>query len=247
MKFSPRNSIVRLCIQGMHREEGGYLGEAHAMFTQAWNEATDDHERLLAAYHIFRLEDDPRGHRKWLEIALELAERVDDVSIRAAVPFLHTRLAECHEKLNDRAAAERLRTLVAAWPKDPTDAGPFYHGTRADLKDGDLLSAGNRSNYEPGLIMRHIYFTALVDGAGLAAALSRGEGAERVYVVQPMGRFEDDPNVTNKRFPGNPTRSYRSEDPLKIVGEVFDWERPAPEEVARWRARVAETGGGIIN
>src|SRR6478735_6921108 len=99
------------------------------------------------------------------------------------------------------------------------DKGPFYHGTRADLKVGDLLTAGFRSNYRPEVIMNHIYFTALVNGAGLAAALASGEGRERVYIVEPTGSFENDPNVTNKKFPGNPTRSYRSTDPLKIVGE----------------------------
>ena len=99
------------------------------------------------------------------------------------------------------------------------DEGPFFHGTKADLRVGDLLTAGFRSNYRPEVVMNHIYFTALRDGAGLAAELAAGEGAPRVYVVEPTGAFENDPNVTDKKFPGNPTRSYRSTAPLRIVDE----------------------------
>ena len=119
------------------------------------------------------------------------------------------------------------------------DKGPFYHGTKADLQVGDLLTAGFRSNYKPEVIMNHIYFTALVDGAGLAAALAKGDGRERVYVVEPIGSFENDPNVTDKKFPGNPTRSYRSQAPLKIVGEATDWVRQTPEALEKWREKLA--------
>ncbi len=247
MKFSPRSEIVRLCIEGMGLEEGGHLKEARKMFLRAWNEATDNHEKLLAAYHVSRQQEDAADQLKWLKTALQLALQVDDASVRAAFPFLYSRIAECHESLNDLDAAGRYRELTTSFEKEPPDRGPFYHGTRADLQVGDLLSAGNQSNYESGLVMNHIYFTALVDGAGLAAALPRGEGPERVYIIEPTGRFEDDPNVTNKRFPGNPTRSYRSEAPLKIVGEVSEWERPAPEEIRKWRERVANSQGDIIN
>jgi hypothetical protein len=127
------------------------------------------------------------------------------------------------------------------------DNGPFYHGTKADLKVGDLLTPGFNSNYKPEVIMNHIYFTALVNGAGLAAALAKGEGPERVYKVEPTGFFENDPNVTDKKFPGNPTRSYRSQAPLKIVGEVTDWVRQTEEEIQRWRAMLANIKGEIIN
>ena len=125
--------------------------------------------------------------------------------------------------------------------------GPFYHGTRADLKVGDMLTAGGDSNYKPELKMNHIYFTALVNGAGLAAALARGDGKERIYVVEPMGEFENDPNVTDKKFPGNPTQSYRSREPLKIIGEVTEWLRQTPEELHNWRERLANNKGEIIN
>ncbi len=115
----------------------------------------------------------------------------------------------------------------------------FYHGTKADLKIGDLLTAGFNSNYKPEVIMNHIYFTALPNGAGLAAALARGDGCERVYIVEPTGNFEDDPNVTDKKFPGNPTRSYRSQTPLKIGGELTDWVRQTPQKIQIWHEKIA--------
>lgn len=119
------------------------------------------------------------------------------------------------------------------------DDGPFFHGTKAELGVGDLLTAGFRSNYRPEIVMNHIYFTALRDGAGLAAELAAGDGAPRVYRVEPTGEFENDPNVTDKKFPGNPTRSYRSSEPIRIVEEVNDWTRLSPEALQEWRARLA--------
>ncbi|HEY3924577.1 MAG TPA: NAD(+)--rifampin ADP-ribosyltransferase [Acidothermaceae bacterium] len=131
------------------------------------------------------------------------------------------------------------------------DEGPFFHGTKADVRVGDLLAAGFRSNYRPDVVMNHIYFTALRDGAGLAAELAAGDGAPRVYVVEPTGAFEDDPNVTDKKFPGNPTRSYRSREPLMVVDEVIDWQRLSPAELQAWRERLAalraDERGEIIN
>jgi hypothetical protein len=131
------------------------------------------------------------------------------------------------------------------------DEGPFFHGTRAALDVGDLLTAGFRSNYRPEVVMNHVYFTALRDGAGLAAELATGDGAPHVYAVEPTGPFEDDPNVTDKKFPGNPTRSYRSRDPLRIVAEVTDWQRLTPEALQAWRDRLsvlrADQRGEIIN
>ncbi|CQD19755.1 rifampin ADP-ribosyl transferase [Mycobacterium lentiflavum] len=131
------------------------------------------------------------------------------------------------------------------------DEGPFFHGTKAELMVGDLLRAGFRSNYRPEIIMNHVYFTALRDGAGLAAELAAGDGMPRVYLVEPTGAFEDDPNVTDKKFPGNPTRSYRTREPLRVIAEVDDWIRLSPEALQAWRDRLAalraDERGEIIN
>lgn len=130
------------------------------------------------------------------------------------------------------------------------EQGPFYHGTKADLKVGDFLTAGFHSNYHPDVIMNHIYFTALVNGAGLAAELAPGDGLPRVYLVEPTGGFENDPNVTDKKFPGNPTRSYRSKEPLKIVGEITDWVRLTADELKKWQENLTKlktSNAEIIN
>jgi rifampin ADP-ribosylating transferase len=111
--------------------------------------------------------------------------------------------------------------------------GPFYHGTKAPLEAGDELVPGYGSNFQDGRVSNHIYFTALVDtaawGAELATALAGSGERGRIYVVEPMGPFEDDPNVTDKRFPGNPTQSYRTRSRLRVVGEVDSWAGHDPE------------------
>lgn len=127
------------------------------------------------------------------------------------------------------------------------DAGPFFHGTKADLRVGDLLTPGFRSNYKASVVMNHIYFTSIPKGAGLAAEIAKGSGRPRVYIVEPLGDFENDPNVTDKKFPGNPTRSYRSAHPLKIVGELDQWESFDLEFVQALRVRIANGIGEIIN
>ncbi|MGV8965519.1 MAG: NAD(+)--rifampin ADP-ribosyltransferase [Cellulomonas sp.] len=138
---------------------------------------------------------------------------------------------------------ERLDSLLRDPPPTPRvveDVGPFFHGTKADLSPGDLLTPGWRSNYGSERRANHIYLTSTREGAPLAAELARGDGPGRVYRVEPLGTIEDDPNVTDKRFPGNPTRSYRTTEPLRVVEEVTDWQRPPPEMIQHLRERVAE-------
>ena len=113
---------------------------------------------------------------------------------------------------------------------DVLDKGPFFHGTKAELKIGDLLEPLNRSNYQDKK-SNYIYFTATLNAAKWGAELAASEGKERIYIVEPTGDFENDPNLTDKRFPGNPTRSYRSASPLKIVAELASWERHSDEEI----------------
>ena len=127
------------------------------------------------------------------------------------------------------------------------DLGPFFHGTKANLVVGDLLTAGFRSNYKAEVVMNHIYFTALPKGAGLAAEMATGDGRPRVYVVEPTGPFENDPNVTDKKFPGNPTRSYRSKHALKIIAELPTWELYDSEYIQQLRLRIKSGTGEIIN
>jgi rifampin ADP-ribosylating transferase len=173
--------------------------------------------------------------------------KVNDDAVKSAFPLLYTKIAQCYEELGDTENAKKNYQLAISFKDAPSDKGPFYHGTRADLKPGDLLTAGSNSNYKAELKMNHIYFTAMVNGAGFAAALAKGDGPERVYMVEPTGDFENDPNVTNNKFPGNPTRSYRSEAPLKIIGEVTNWMRQTPEQLQNFRAKLANNKGEIIN
>jgi rifampin ADP-ribosylating transferase len=126
---------------------------------------------------------------------------------------------------------------------DPTEPVPFevyedgmyLHGTKADLDVGGLLVAGRESNFEQGRVMNYVYFTATLDAATWGAELAAGEGRGRIYIVEPTGAFEDDPNVTDKRFPGNPTQSFRTSEPLRVVGELVDWVGHSPERLQAMR------------
>ncbi len=112
-----------------------------------------------------------------------------------------------------------------------TDSPTYYHGTKADLKVGDLIEPGYASNYferKPG---NFIYLSATLDAAIWGAELAVGTGPGRIYIVEPTGPIEDDPNLTNKRFPGNPSKSYRSRYPFRIVGEVTEWKGHSPDQL----------------
>ncbi|HRF82557.1 MAG TPA: NAD(+)--rifampin ADP-ribosyltransferase [Flavobacteriales bacterium] len=105
----------------------------------------------------------------------------------------------------------------------------FYHGTKADLRPGDMLVPGYNSNYGQRKLANHVYFSATLDAAIWGAELAAGDGRERIYLVEPTGAYEDDLNLTDKKFPGNPTKSYRTKDALRVVGEVKEWTGHAPE------------------
>ncbi|KAA9005021.1 NAD(+)--rifampin ADP-ribosyltransferase [Paenibacillus spiritus] len=136
-------------------------------------------------------------------------------------------------------------------PTEVLDRGPFFHGTKAELKIGDCLEPLHLSNYQ-NKISNHIYFTATLEaakwGAELAAASSTAS-KERIYIVEPLGEFENDPNVTDKKFPGNPTRSYRSKSPLKVVAELGSWDRHSDEQINQMLAslqKLREQGKAVI-
>jgi rifampin ADP-ribosylating transferase len=114
-------------------------------------------------------------------------------------------------------------------PFEVYEPGVFLHGTKADLDIGDLLVAGRGSNFEEGRVMNYVYFTATLDAATWGAELAVGEGRGHIYLVEPTGEFEDDPNLTDKKFPGNPSQSFRSREPLRVVGELDDWIGHPPE------------------
>ena len=123
-------------------------------------------------------------------------------------------------------------------PFEVCEAGVYLHGTKGDLAVGDLLVAGHESNIEAGRVMNYVYFSATLDAAVWGAELASGEGRGRIYIVEPTGEFEDDPNLTDKKSPGNPTQSFRSREPLRVVGELVDWVGHSPEKLEAMRAAL---------
>jgi len=247
MAFDPSNPIVKLCLAAMDMELNNKPQEASKLFMQAWNEASADFEKFIAAYYVTRHQSNLPDKIKWIETTLLFALKINDNSVHSALPALYTNLAKCYDDLGKHQDAKKYYQLATSPAAALSDKGPFYHGTKAALQVGDLLTAGGKSNYQTNLVMNHIYFTALVNGAGLAAALAKGDGDEHVYIVEPLGSFENDPNVTDKKFPGNPTRSYRTTTSLKIIGEATDWVKQSPEQIQQWRAKLANSKGQIIN
>lgn len=125
----------------------------------------------------------------------------------------------------------------------------FFHGTRADLQPGDMIAVGHKSNFTEVKPLSWVYFTSTLDAAIWGAELALGDRQERIYVVEPTGPFEDDPNVTDKKFPGNPTMSYRSREPLRIIAEVTDWQGHPPERLQQMKtglARMQAEGIAVI-
>lgn len=120
------------------------------------------------------------------------------------------------------------------------ESGAWLHGTKAELAVGDVLVPGYRSNFGDGTALRHVYFTATLDAAAWGAELAAGDGPGRIYIVEPTGEIEDDPNVTDKKFPGNPTRSYRTVHPVRVVGELTDWTGHPPEKIQAMRDGLAQ-------
>ena len=177
MEFDPRNNVIQLCVQGMAMEEKGSLEEARGLFLRAWNEAQNDYEKFIAAHFAARHREHLSDELKWHETALQSALKINDVTVQSAFPSLYSNIARCYEKLGDRENAAKNYELADSFRGTPTDKGPFYHGTKADMQVGELLTAGSNSNYKDELVMNHIYFTALANGAGLAASIGQGRRA----------------------------------------------------------------------
>lgn len=214
---------------------------AAAAYLHPLARATQVRHILGAAAHAARAAELSRGDDP------VVAEYVLHAAAKRATPELLDVLSRYPRAPEGRSRVSALMTRLDSLLRDPPpaprvvdDPGPFFHGTRADLRPGDLLTPGWDTNYGSGKRAKHIYLTATRDGAPLAAALARGEGPGRVYRVEPLGTLEDDPNVTDKRFPGNPTRSYRTTEPLRVVEEVVGLTFPPEETVRQMRERVAE-------
>ncbi len=137
--------------------------------------------------------------------------------------------------MNDRSASEEAPTRSGS-----DDPGPFFHGTKAALQQGDLLEPGYRSNFGQRVRANFIYLTATLDAAVWGAELAAGATPGRIYRVEPTGPFEDDPNLTDAKFPGNPTRSYRTREPLRVIDEVLDWDPHSPEVLQHMLDRLEE-------
>ncbi|MGV1008355.1 MAG: NAD(+)--rifampin ADP-ribosyltransferase [Dermatophilaceae bacterium] len=203
--------------------------------------ATQLRHILGAAAHAARAAELSRGDDP------VVAEYVLDAAAKRATPVVRDVLGRYPRAPQGRSRLAVLMRRLDALLRDPPpaprvvdDPGPFFHGTRADVRPGDLLTPGWLTNYGTGKKSRHIYLTGTLAGAPLAAALALGEGPPRVYQVEPLGPIQDDPNVTDKRFPGNPTRSYRTTESLRVVAEIHGLEPPSPEVVRTIRANTAQ-------
>ena len=250
---APRSRLQRTAATQAHRaaqetptRAAGHAAHAAgdaaaAAYLHPLARATQVRHILGAAAHAARAAELARGDDP------VIAEYVITAAARRADPIVLDVLNRYPRAPGGRSRIAVLIRRLDGMLRDPAprprvvdDPGPFFHGTRADLRPGGLLTPGRRSNYGSRRTANHIYMTASPDGAPLAAALVHGDGPGRVYRVEPLGRIEDDPNVTDKRFPGNPTRSYRITEPVRVVEEILDWQPPPPQLIQRMRERMAD-------
>ena len=250
---APRSRLQRAAATDAHRAARDTTTEAAshaataagdaaaAAYLHSLAKASQLRHILGAAAHAARAAELARGDDP------VVAEYVITAAARRATPEVLDVLTRYPRAPKGRTGVailmERLDGMLrdpAPTPRTVDDLGPFFHGTRADLGPGGLLTPGRRSNYGSRRRAKHIYLTATREGASLAAALASGDGPGRVYRVEPLGMIEDDPNVTDKRFPGNPTRSYRTTEPLRVLEEITGWDPPPPAMVENMRERLAE-------
>lgn len=247
MEFNPGSTSIRLCLLAMEAQAKDNVDEARRLFMEAWNKAGNSLEQFIAAHLVGRSQTDLHQRLQWLQTALVTGLQIKTVPVSSGLSSLYFDIATSYEQLQEANEAATYREQAKVFGNKLQDEGPFYHGTRVSLQTGDLLTAGGASNYQDRLIMNHIYFTASVSGAAMAAALAKGDEPERVYIVTPTGIFENDPNVTDKKFPGNPTRSYRSKSPLKITGEVTSHVAMDADAITKWKEKIRNNSGTIIN
>lgn len=246
-RFNPKNLTVGACVLAMRLTAQGEVKKAHKVVEEAFQKANNPLEKFITAYQLAEQTQNSLMKKEWLEKALFYVEKSEDQNSKTALKAIYAQLADVYKQLDDDELARYNQERAANQSSIPDDPGPFYHGTRASLTSGDLLVAGKNSNYEADLKMNHIYFTSNLEGASLAASLAKGEGEERIYIVEPTGIFEHDPNVTDKKFPGNLTCSYRSTFPLKVIGEVTAYAKQSEADRKQWQSNMAKHQGEIIN
>lgn len=169
MRFNPTSPFIQQLMQAIIQTEQGELAQAATTLDKMYRQTEDDYEKFLLAYQFSKVTTDIFERVKWLSVSLESAQKVDDEEVKSAYVTLFRDLAEAYKALGNYDYEKKYLELAETEPTTPTDQGPFYHGTKADLKVGDLLVPGGLSNYQDDLVMNHIYFTAYLNGAGLAA------------------------------------------------------------------------------
>jgi hypothetical protein len=160
------------------------------------------------------------------------------ILLQSGINFVDYFLPDIHNNITTMETNKSVNKLNEPIPRPFSQT--FFHGTKADLKIGDFIEIGINSNYGQGNKAKYIYLTATLDAAIWGAELALGRGRERIYLVEPTGSIEDDPNLTDKKFPGNPTMSYRSKHPFKVIGEIAIWQGHSPEQVKAMKDGVVK-------
>ncbi len=242
MNFDPNNKIVKLCVSGMVMEF-----DSLTIYKKAWEESELDFEKIISAYFLGKTLTDLNEKLYWFKVALDVAIKSDEYYLKSALKILYEKIGEVYEELGNIEFAKENFDKATEQEAMPLEKATFYHGSRAALEIGDMLLPGFGTNNEDDLVIKHVYFTAILDSAGLAASFASGDGEEHIYIVEPTGEYENDPNLTDKKFPGNMTRTYRSTSPLKIVGEVGDWRKRSKEDREIWFENFKKNKGKINN
>lgn len=246
-EFDPNNKVITLCLKALALAELDQPLEANSVLKEAKKQVGTELEEFIIQYYSARIEVEQSSKQLKLESAINLALNIDNHVAQSAITSLAKQVADIYKLQGNLENYQKYQNLSEKYQYLTSDKGPFYHGTKAKLQVGELLSPGFNSNYKADVVMNHIYFTANKNGAGFAAELVAIDTQPYVYLVEPTGDFENDPNVTDKRFAGNPTRSYRSEKPLKIKAVVDDWNRQEQEKLIIWREKMLNTQGEILN
>ncbi len=247
LEFDPNNEVILKCLKAQKLFEDGKDDEANIVFIKAQEKVSNKFEEFIFLYYQSRVLIDEKEKLSILKKAISIAKNLNNDIARSALTSLANQVADIYQKQGKIQKYSEYNNLAQSYIFKISDIGPFYHGTNVKLNVGDLLKPGFKSNYNSDVIMNHIYFTASKRGAAFAAELVAVENKPYVYLVEPLGNYENDPNVTNQRFIGNPTRSYRSDKPLRILEIITKWEQHSPDQIKAWREKVKNNKGKIIN